>query len=178
MRVPVLFCFLAVTLAQAQVSPGFELKESVQNSGGNPANGIIQTSASYRISLDAIGDAASSSRMSSASFRMGGGFVAAYPAPQEVRNLRFVNAQGLTWDVEPSAGSYNSYRGPLSTLAGEGYGVCLAVDLPDVLLTDAGIPAAAEGYFYLITSQNLLDEEGTKGFTSNGIERGNAAPCP
>jgi len=43
--------------------------------------------------------------------------------------------------------------------------------------TDASIPAAATGYFYLVTAENRLAEEGTKGSNSTGGERlGNVCP--
>jgi hypothetical protein len=44
--------------------------------------------------------------------------------------------------------------------------------------TDPDVPSVTTGYFYLVTADNRLDEEGTKGFRSNGTERGNPAPCP
>ncbi|PYT33187.1 MAG: hypothetical protein DMF52_16120 [Acidobacteria bacterium] len=42
--------------------------------------------------------------------------------------------------------------------------------------SDPTIPP--QGFFYLITSRNRLDEEGIKGHASSGVERANPLPCP
>jgi hypothetical protein len=43
---------------------------------------------------------------------------------------------------------------------------------------DGGIPAIGTAFFYFVTAENLLDEEGTKGLDSLGHERPNSSPCP
>ena len=40
----------------AQESASYKLNEHTFNSGGNPSDGVVLTSASYKITLDAIGD--------------------------------------------------------------------------------------------------------------------------
>jgi hypothetical protein len=84
----------------------------------------------------------------------------------------------LTWDAEPSIGRYHVYRDALSALPGLGFGVCLDSDVPGTTYVDPGVPGDGAGYFYLVTAVNRLHEEGTKGITSGGAERGNPAPCP
>ena len=90
----------------------------------------------------------------------------------------FGNKITLAWNPEKSVGSYNLYRDLIGTLPG-GFGVCESpLDILTETTTDTDIPAASTAYFYLVTAENLLDEEGTKGFRSSGTERGNPAPCP
>jgi hypothetical protein len=83
----------------------------------------------------------------------------------------------LSWDPERSVGDYDVYRDLLSSLPGN-FGACLEHDVPAQTAVDVGIPGVGTGYFYLVTAENRLDEEGTKGFRSNGSERLNPAPCP
>jgi len=130
------------------------------------------------MSLDAVGDPATGARSSAPSYRMGAGFASAYPPPGQVRGLRFTDGDTLRWDSEPSIGSYNLYRDLLSRLSSGGYGNCEQQDLTDETATDATVPPAADGYFYLVTAQNRLDEEGTLGEDSGGAERPNTTPCP
>jgi len=168
----------AVVPAAAQQSASFNLEEGVLNAGGHPAGGVSPTSAGFRISLDALGDSVGGRALSSASFRMAGGFASFYPPPGEVLGLRFLDSDTLEWDGEPSAGSYALYRDVLTGLGGLGYGSCLTTGITGTTIDDAAVPAAADGYFYLVTVRNRLDEEGTKGFDTIGGERPNAAPCP
>ena len=166
----------AVTAAE---SASHKLTEFVFNEGGHPLQGAVPASASSRITLDAIGQGvAAGGTSTSASFKLGSGFVSPYPPPGEVTGLRFTTKIDLAWNAESSIGKYNLYRELTGTLPG-GFGVC---ESPGVILsettTDTDVPSAATAYFYLVTADNLLDEEGTKGFRSNGTERGNPAPCP
>ena len=161
----------------AAESASHKLNEFVFNSGGHPLGGAVSTSASYRITLDAVGEGVAGGTSSSASFLMGEGFVSAYPPPGEVNDILFSNKTTFAWDPEKSVGSYNLYRDLISTLAG-GFGVCHPPELLTETTTDTDVPAVGTGYFYLVTAENLLDEEGTKGFRSNGTERANLAPCP
>jgi hypothetical protein len=108
---------------------------------------------------------------------MDAGFVVPYPPPEEVTGLRFDTLAKLAWDPEPSTGTYNAYRGLLSSLPGLSYGACHASGIADENTTDNGTPAAGTGFFYLITAENLLAQEGTKGFDHDGDERANASPC-
>lgn len=178
MRVGVVIPLLMLTTAvQAQESPSYKLREHVFNAGGNPDGGAVLASAGFHVRLDAVGEGVTGTVLGSLSYRMDGGFVSAYPPPREVRNLRFSSKTTLSWDAERSAGDYDVYREILSTLPG-GFGTCLQHDIPAQTAADAGVPGGGTGYFYLVTAENRLDEEGTKGFRSNGTERPNPAPCP
>jgi hypothetical protein len=170
---------LVTGVALAQQSPSYKLQESTFNNGGDPAGGAFASSAGYRIKLDALGGGVLGTGLSSGSFRMDGGFVAAYPPPTEVLALRFdpPGKSSLSWNPERSAGSYNLYRAGVSTLPGT-FGACFQSGIAGASATDAAVPAAGAGTFYLVTVRNRLAEEGTKGYRSNGVERTNAAPCP
>lgn len=179
MRVPRALSGLLLVVASvcvAQESPSFKLVESAFNAGGDPANGSWPSSASFRMNLDAIGDAALGTGPASASFRLDGGFVSGYRPPREVTGLRLADALTLVWEAEPSTGDYNLYRGNLGSFTA--YGNCLQSRLVTTTTTDAGSPASRAGYYYLVTAENRLDEEGTKGTNSAGAPRVNAAPCP
>ena len=169
---------LVGTPALAQQSTSYKLTESAVNAGGRPLNGAGAASASYRVSFDAIGDAAAGATLSSASHRVGSGFVAGFPPPGETRGLRFPDRTTLRWDPEPSVGVYNLYRDFVSALAGGGTGTCFVNGVSTEQASDAGSPGAGKGFFYLVTAKNRLGEEGTKGTRSSGSERPNPAPCP
>lgn len=164
--------------ALAQTSASYTLNEHALNAGGHPEEGITMISASFRVSLDAIGDAVRGRVLSSASYHVDGGFVGAYPPPGEVRHLRLTDHETLVWDAERSVGVYHLYRDLLSSLSGLGYGSCAQSDLPTTTAIDSDVPAVDDGYFYLVTAENRLDEEGTKGWDSSDAERPNPAPCP
>jgi hypothetical protein len=178
---PIVCVLLVLTMsrvAMAQTSANYKLTEFTFNDGGDPGNGAFAGSASYKIRLDAIGDAVTATALSSASQHMDAGFVGDYPPPQEVRNDRFTDKTTLAWDPEKSIGTYDVYRALLSTLSGLGYGTCLQNGLTTESAMDVTSPSAGQGYFYLTTARNRLGEIGTKGFATSGIERANAAPCP
>jgi hypothetical protein len=147
------------------------------NAGGDPAGGAAPASASFEITLDAIGDSVLHPGLTSASFRMDGGFVSGYLPPGEVLDLRFGDTQTLVWSPERAAEDYNLYRGLMSDLVGPGYGSCVQQHIPQPTTTDGDPIAPGDGFFYLATAENRVDEEGTKGHDSNGIERlGNVCP--
>ena len=164
--------------ALAQQSASYKLTESAVNAGGRPVNGAGASSASYRVSFDAIGDAAAGGTLSSASYRVGSGFVAWFPPPGEVKGLRFVDRTTLRWDPDSSTGVYNLYRDFVFALAGGGTGTCFVNGLAAEQASDVGSPGTGRGFFYLVTAKNRLAEEGTKGNRSSGTERPNPAPCP
>ena len=58
------------------------------------------------------------------------------------------------------------------------FGVCEEQDILTATVVDGDAVPTNDGYFYLITAQNRLAEEGTKGFRSIGDERNNNTPCP
>jgi hypothetical protein len=166
-----------MTTLFAQGSASFRQNEHLLNAGGHPDHGVVLSSGAFRLRLDALGDALDGPALASASFRMSPGFVGAYPPPGEVTSLRLDNAMTLTWDPEASAGTYHLYRGLLGMLPGT-YGACFPPPLGLPTGADPALPPVGSGWFYLVTVSNNLAEEGTKGRTSSGIERGNPAPCP
>lgn len=169
---------IAALPAAAQESASYRLTEHVFNAGGHPSDGVVFASASYRVTLDAIGEGVLGRGLSSGSYRMEAGFVPVYPPPGEATGLLFSDRTTLVWSPEPSVGAYNLYRDLVSNLSGLGYGDCEQYDLPDETATDADAPPVGDGYFYLVTAANRLDEEGSKGQDSDGAERGNPDACP
>jgi len=164
--------------ALAQQGPTYKLTEHAFNAGGHPANGTILSSATFRVSIDAIGDSVAMKLLSGPTYRMEGSFVAAYPPPGEVFGLQFTAPDTLAWDGERSAGVYNLYRDTMSELSSLGYGECHQPGLFGRTTSETEVPPSGDGFFYLVTVENRLGEEGTKGF-ANGIgERANTAPCP
>jgi len=161
----------------AQQSASFKLEEQAFNAGGHPAGGTVMASASFRVTLDSIGDTIAGTFMGSASFHMDGGLALSYPPPGEVQDLRFLDDETLEWDPERSVGDYGLYSGSVSGLDASDYGEC-STDVPEetVVVGDTVLPG--ECLFYLVTARNRLGEEGTMGFRSPGVERPNTAPCP
>ena len=170
---------LLVFPAIAQESASYQLTEHTFNVGGNPADGTVLNSASYTITLDAIGDPMASRNLSSGSYQIEGGFVAAYPPPGEVLGVSFTDPITLSWNPEKSLGDYNLYRDLMSNLSGLGFGACEQQEIQDsmTMLDDTHELETGEGYFYLVTAENRLDEEGTKGFSYDGPER-EGTVCP
>jgi hypothetical protein len=175
---PVLTLVFSVGLVAAQESTSYKLEEHVYNAGGRPVGGQVATSMSFRTTLDALGEGLVGRNLSSASFRLDSGFVPAYLPPGEVSNLIFLaDGQTLQWDPEPSMITYDLYRGVLSNLSGLSFGSCLQQGLAATSTSDPDFPATGEAYFYLVTAENRLAEEGTKGFQTSGGER-QGSVCP
>ena len=177
----VIACVLAavcvVAPAAAQQSVSFKLNEQIFNAGGRPEQGVVAASASFRMTIDSIGDSVSGLAVAGPSFSIGTGMAGAYPPPGEVLNLSFADPVTLAWGAEKSAGVYNLYRGTVGTLPGT-YGSCYQLSLSSNTTMDPGVPPLSQAWFYLVTVENGLWEEGTKGYASNGAERGNPVPCP
>ena len=171
---------LALGTASAQQSTSFTLEEHVFNAGGHPQSGAIPTSASFQITLDALGEGLVATPMSSTSFQMEGGFGSAYPPPGEAENLQFSDATTLSWDPERSRGDYALYQGLVMVPFDADYGLCWQP--PPILATETatvtGLTGVGDALFYLVTSRNRLGEEGPKGFDHLGAERDNPVPCP
>jgi len=164
--------------ALAQSSASYRIEEKALNEGGRPAQGIASASASYRISLDAIGGPAAGVTMSAPSFQLGGGLAPAFTPPGEVSGLQLLaDRQTMTWSPEPASAVYNIYSGVLSSLPGP-FGACAIARVAGTTAADSTVPTPGTGLFYLVTGVNRLREEGTKGRTSSGTERANPAPCP
>jgi hypothetical protein len=159
----------------AQSSTNYQNKEHVVNSGGSPSPVLASTN--YSVTLSSIGDGLSATGMSSAGYSMEGGFPVSYPPPGEVLDLQFTNKTTMGWNPELSVGTYSVYRGLVSGLS-SGYGTCLTSGLALTQATDATTPSAGQCFFYLVTAENRLTEEGTLGKKSDGTPRPNTAPCP
>ena len=173
------FCLAALFscgAALAQSNANFRIEQPTLNQGGHPVNGLVMSSASQTISFDALGDSVTGTTVTSASFQIDVGLVAAYPYPDEVRHFVFRTKTAMSWDPERSVGTYNVYRGSLSGLAGAG--ICFASGLTSPASTETGKPSAGAPWFYLVTAENRLRIEGTKGYRTSGVERPNTAPCP
>jgi hypothetical protein len=158
----------------AQSSANFEIKAQALNAGGQP---VTVGSADFQIRLGSIGDSLAAVALGSASFGLDSGFGLSFSPPGEVTGVRFDDHVTLAWNPEKSTGAYNLYRNLLSAIS-PGFGACNQSNLPAETATDADVPGAGTGFFYLVTAENVLDEEGTKGFQSSTVERANAAPCP
>ena len=170
-------CLLVCMPALAQTSTSFKLEEHSFNAGGHPEAGSFPTSASFRITLHSVGDAISGRGLSSASFNLDACFSSAYPPPGEVTNLRFSDKDTLEWDSEESVGDYNLYRNLISNINGLLFGACTEENITGPTTDDVAVVPDGDGYFYLVTAENRLDEEGTKGFQSDTSER-EGTVCP
>jgi len=169
---------LALALpAMAQQSTNYRLDEHVLNAGGHPDNGAELLSTGFKVTLDSIGDGIVARGLSSSSFRMDAGFTNTYLPADEVTGLLFLDKQQLQWNPEPSVGVYNLYRDRISNLAGLGYGSCAQQDLTSAGATDSDPVPTADGYFYIVTAESRLGEEGSKGFQNGGVER-QGSVCP
>jgi hypothetical protein len=163
--------------AVAQQSANFKLTEFTLNAGGDPLNGSSAASPSWKISLDALGDAILGVGTSSASWHMDSGFVDVYRSAGEVQKVRWTSSTLLNWDPEKSVGVYNLYRDLIGNLPGA-FGNCFQSSVTGESWTDASIPGLNTAWFYLVTAENRLSEEGTKGYSTGGAERPNPSPCP
>jgi len=169
---------LAPGLVPAQQSASFQMEEHVFNAGGRPADGSTTASASFEITLDAIGDSVRPGILVGGNFQLGGGFVTVYPPTGEVELLWFTDHETLEWTPEPAAFTYSLYRGTISDVDNLQYGACLETEIPATTWMDTDLPGPDQGYFYLVTAANKISEEGTKGYDSIAAERANNAPCP
>ena len=168
---------LAALPTPGQQSASFKLKESAVNAGGRPLNGTVAASASFRIALDSIAENAPARGLTSSSFRMDSGLISAYPPPGETLGLRFTDRTTLRWTPEKSVGTYNLYRDLLAALPGN-YGTSFKAAIAGTTWVDSTTPPTGAGWFYLVTAENRLAEEGTKGYRSDNVERSNPLPCP
>jgi hypothetical protein len=165
---------LLVPYLPAQTSANYQIEQGTFNNGGNPSPEL--TSTSYRVTLDAIGDGLAATGLTSGSYEMDPGFPPTYAPPGEVLNLRFTSKTAFGWNPEPSVGAYNTYRGNLGAFTG--YGACLHPGLTATSDTDTQTPGAGAGYFYLVTAENRISEEGIKGYDGGGTPHPNPSPCP
>jgi len=177
---PLVVAALVVSLPAsilAQSSATYRLTEQVFNAGGRPAQGVVSTSTSYRLSLDSVGESIAGQTLDGASYRLDSGIAATNRPPGEVGDLTFLaDLQTLTWSWEPASMEFNIYSGPLNTLPG-GYGTCAASRVAGTTWADPTVPASRSAVFYLVTGENRLRQEGTLGYASSGAERGSPASC-
>jgi hypothetical protein len=172
----VVIALIAASSTMAQTSANYRMTEHVFNNGGSPMDGAIPASPNLKITLDAIGDSLIHPTLSSPNYHMDGGFIGGYPPPGETLGLRFIGPVTMQWDPEPSVGIYNLYRGDISALSGLGYGSCEQYGITGQTANDSTPPTPA--FFYLVTAENRLGEEGTKGYDSGNSQRPNPAACP
>jgi hypothetical protein len=98
--------------------------------------------------------------------------VAAPPEQAPGSSLAWSGPQ-LAWTADPSASSYNLYRGSLPLVDGnldglaDSYGSPLACGLTFPLAADPAVPALGGGFFYLVTGRNTIGE-GSLGFAFTG----------
>ena len=157
--------------AFAQQSTNYKLEEHVLNAGGSPEAGAVLSSSGFRITLSSLGDGLLSLALSSSSFQLHGGFVGGHPPAGEVMNLLFSDQTTLDWDPEPSVGTYNLYRDLMSNLAAMGYGNCQQQGLSATTTQYTDNVTLGDGFFYLVTAETSLQQEGPKGFQSAGGPR-------
>ena len=167
--------WFAVLPVAAQQSASFKLESQVLNAGGHPADGVVAASANYRITLDAIGEAVSFSGLSSASFGTDAGTASCYRPPAEVQVLWFSSPYTMHWTPEVSVGSYNLYRDHLDQAAAGG--LCHQPSIPTESTATPDTPSPGGGFFYLVTAENRIQEEGSRGNTGGGVERMGVS-CP
>lgn len=168
---------LAAPATLAQESASHRLEEQVFNAGGYPMAGVHPSSASHQLTIGSIGDPFGIGFLTGPGSTLQFGFVLPYAPPFEVLNVMFSNPTTLVWDPRLNAAGYNVYRGLISTLPGLAYGACLQQGIVPTTTTDATLPTPGTGFFYLVTMENGIAEEGTKGFASSGAERAGSA-CP
>jgi hypothetical protein len=85
------------------------------------------------------------------------------------------DVQSFTWNADGQAAEYEVYRG--TVLGVDLYDhTCFQNGLVSNLSTDATIPLADEGFYYLVTGRNLCGE-GLFG-DGQGVPRPNTAACP
>ena len=106
------------------------------------------------------------------------GFLAAYPPPGEVLNVSFTDSTSLIWGAERSVGAYNLYQGSVMNPFDPNYGICQQSGITTESATIAATPAPGDAIFVLVTAENRLLEEGTKGPDSAGSQRNNINACP
>jgi hypothetical protein len=165
----------AVTSAQS--SADYRITHLSADSGGHPGQAPILTTTDFQISLGSVGGPPGTQVLITPSYRVNGGFTASLTPPGEVMHLMaLADGATLIWDWDPASEAFNVYRDPIGSLTTT-FGSCLP-RIGDRQWMDRDLPPAGEGFFYFVTGENALYEEGTKGFMSNGQERPNRMACP
>ena len=172
-----LILVLPVSVSTAQSSASFKIEESAFVAAGHPDDATILTSTDYRITFDTLAGPFLPTSMSSAGFISEATWFYTYRPPLEISGLVFVDKTTLEWIGSPAAGSYNLYRDTVTNLAGASYGNCIQQGIPSSTTMDADAVPGGETFFYLVTVENRLGEEGGKGSQSDGMERIGSS-CP
>lgn len=103
--------------------------------------------------------------------------IGAYENQGELTRLRWDDESTLSWDgSENPSMVYDLYRDLLSALAPGPLGLCRQSGLATPTAIEAGTPPAGEGWFYLPGGRDV--EVGSLGFSSGGLSRVPADPCP
>ncbi len=97
--------------------------------------------------------------------------------PSLSANKGALNETSLSWMAAAGADAYQITRGTLGAWAGGDYGSCLTQGLFQTTFTDADVPALDQGFFYLVSAQNLDCGLGTLGTASSEVERVNSNPA-
>jgi hypothetical protein len=103
--------------------------------------------------------------------------VGAYENQGELTRLRWDDPSTLSWDgsANPSM-VYDLYRDLLGALAPGPLGQCRQAGLATPTASEPGDPPAGEGWFYLPGGRDV--GIGSLGFSSEGVNRLPADPCP
>ncbi len=98
-------------------------------------------------------------------------------SPDEIGDDLAIAATGdLTWGASGLAEHYNLYRGTIAAGGAFSYNqTCLAGEIAEPEASDPSAPAAGEVFYYLVTSENCLEESGLGDGTVG--PRPNANPC-
>jgi hypothetical protein len=85
----------------------------------------------------------------------------------------------LSWSTVSGGDSYQISRGALGAWGSGDYGSCLTQGLFQTTYSDADVPAPGEGFFYLVSAQNLDCGIGSLGASASEAERvnTNAGSC-
>lgn len=165
MRALLAIAALLFTPAFAQQSASFVVDQQSFNAGGRPLDGVTAGSASFRLSLDAIGSGPRPTVLTGSFFSGESGMVAPLAPPREVQGLLFDSVSAMHWLPDPRGLAYNVYRD----------GGCDDALVEGTSHAATGTPAAGQAWLYLVTSVNRLIEEGTRGLDSDGNERAGGA---
>ena len=161
--------------ALAQTSASFQLEEYTLNAGGTPSQGSELASASFRMTVASLGNTLSAVGLDSASFQLDSGFGVSYLPPGQVAAMCggagelpavFTDVQTLIWPRGAFGRDSTTCTGTIPVV---GYGICEQQDLIAATYGDGrgGALDRATTFYYLVTVENRLAEEGTKGFQSD-----------
>jgi len=98
-------------------------------------------------------------------------------AVDTVQVLRIGSTARLSWAPVSGADAYSVSRGVVGLLGPGEYGSCLVNDAGGTTFDDPAIPAAGQGYFYLVQAQNFECGLGSLGTDSEEVPRANTDPA-